>query len=143
MVLLGLVLILLGVAGGLGVYLLATSATQPDVQLSALGVTLATAPVNLFYLGVGVGLLLWLGYVVLRAGIRRSSRRRAQAKVEVQQAKEAQAAKEREWQAQHEAEVAARKAAEEKLARETARTQGSSQPPAGTDGTTASPPQNS
>lgn len=121
MILLGLVLILLGVAGGLGVYLLSASTTQPDVQLSALGVTLATHPVNLFYAGVVVGLLLWLGYVVLRAGIRRSSRRRAQAKVAAQEAKDAQAAKEREWKAQHEAEVAARKEAEDKLAREPAR----------------------
>ncbi|MFV0464313.1 MAG: hypothetical protein ACK5MP_14155 [Nostocoides sp.] len=121
MILLGFVLILLGVAAGLAVYLLATSANQSTLELSAFGLTVNVAPVDLLYAGLIILAVVWLGYVVLRSGFRSSAKRRAQAKVDAQRAKDEQAAREREWQAQHEAEVAARKEAEQKLAAETAR----------------------
>lgn len=79
MVLLGVVLILL--AAGAGVLLFAGTAQLEDtVDVELLGGTLSVPPLALLVTGMVVISLFWLGWAVLRAGLRHNKRRRVQAK---------------------------------------------------------------
>lgn len=79
MVLLGVVLVLL--AAGAGVLLFVGTARLTDtVDISILGGTLSLPPLTLLITGMVVITLFWLGWALMRAGLRRGKRRRLQAK---------------------------------------------------------------
>ena len=79
MVLLGVILVLL--AAGAGVVLVAGTAQLTDsVEIDVLGGTLAIPPLTLLITGMVVISVFWLGWVLLRGGLRRSKRRRVEAK---------------------------------------------------------------
>ena len=93
MVLLGVVLVLL--AAGAGVLLFAGTAQLTDtVDVELLGGTLSLPPLALLITGMVVISLFWLGWAVLRGGLRHNKRRRAQAKESAAAAKEHAAAAE-------------------------------------------------
>ena len=90
MVLLGVILVLLAAAAG--VLLLAGTAQLTDtVDVEILGGTLSLPPLTLLVTGMVVISLFWLGWAMLRAGLRHGKRRRLQAK-EAAAAAEAQRA---------------------------------------------------
>ena len=79
MVLLGVLLVLL--AAGAGVVLVAGTAQLTDsVQIDVLGGTLSIPPLTLLVTGMVVISVFWLGWVILRSGLRRGRRHRAEAK---------------------------------------------------------------
>ncbi|WP_392543261.1 hypothetical protein [Oryzobacter telluris] len=79
MVLLGLILILL--AAGAGVLLFAGTAQITDtVDVSILGGTLSLPPLTLLVTGMVVISVFWLGWVLMRGGLRRGKRKRVEAK---------------------------------------------------------------
>jgi hypothetical protein len=79
MVLLGVILVLLAAAAG--VVLFAGTAQLTDtVDIDVLGGTLSLPPLTLLVTGMVVISVFWLGWALLRGGLRRSSRRRAEAK---------------------------------------------------------------
>jgi hypothetical protein len=79
MVLLGIILILVAVAAG--VLLFAGTAQLTDtVDISILGGTLSLPPLTLLVTGMVVISLFWLGWALMRAGLRRGKRRRVEAK---------------------------------------------------------------
>lgn len=95
MVLLGIVLILL--AAGAGVALFAGTAQLEDtVDVGLLGGTLSLPPLALLITGMVVISLFWLGWAILRGGLRHNKKRRVQAKEDAAAAKvDAAAAEER------------------------------------------------
>lgn len=99
MVLLGVVLVLL--AAGAGVLLFAGTAQLTDtVDVELLGGTLSLPPLALLITGMVVISLFWLGWVVLRAGLRHNKRRRTQAKEDAAAAEERRVAEEKRLQAE-------------------------------------------
>jgi type VI protein secretion system component VasK len=79
MVLLGVILVLL--AAGAGVLLfLATAQITDTVDISILGGTLSLPPLTLLITGMVLISLFWLGWAMLRGGLRRAKRRRLEAK---------------------------------------------------------------
>ncbi|GAA4410036.1 hypothetical protein GCM10023168_29270 [Fodinibacter luteus] len=79
MVLLGVLLVLLAAAAG--VLLFAGTAQLTDtVDVEILGGTLSLPPLTLLVTGMVVISLFWLGWAILRSGLRRGKRRRVQAK---------------------------------------------------------------
>lgn len=79
MVLLGLILILVAVAAG--VLLFAGTAQLTDtVDISILGGTLSLPPLTLLVTGMVVISLFWLGWALMRGGLRRGKRKRVEAK---------------------------------------------------------------
>ncbi|MFQ6172212.1 hypothetical protein ACK8HX_11450 [Oryzobacter sp. R7] len=79
MVLLGLILVLL--AAGAGVLLFAGTARLTDtVDIEILGGTLSLPPLTLLVTGMVVITVFWLGWALLRAGLRRGKRKRVEAK---------------------------------------------------------------
>lgn len=79
MVLLGVLLVLL--AAGAGVVLVAGTAQLTDsVQIDVLGGTLSVPPLTLLVTGMVVISVFWLGWVILRSGLRRGRRHRTEAK---------------------------------------------------------------
>lgn len=79
MLVLGLILILVGLAvGGYTVAAGLPSQQGTDVSLSLLGLTVQTSAVVVFALGALTLLLLELGVLALRSGARKSARRRAE-----------------------------------------------------------------
>jgi uncharacterized membrane protein len=99
MVLLGLVLILL--AAGAGVALFAGTAQLEDtVDVGLLGGTLSLPPLALLITGMVVISLFWLGWAVLRGGLRHNKRRRVQAKEDAAAAEERRVAEEKRLQAE-------------------------------------------
>ena len=79
MVLLGLILVLL--AAGAGVLLFAGTAQLTDtVDISILGGTLSLPPLTLLVTGMVVITVFWLGWALLRGGLRRGKRKRVEAK---------------------------------------------------------------
>lgn len=79
MVLLGVILVLL--AAGAGVLLFAGTAQLTDtVDVSILGGTLSLPPLTLLVTGMVVISVFWLGWVLLRGGLRRGKRKRVEAK---------------------------------------------------------------
>lgn len=97
MVLLGVILILLAVAAG--VLLFAGTAQLTDtVDVEILGGTLSLPPLTLLVTGMIVISLFWLGWAMLRAGLRHNKRRRAQAKEAAASAEAQRVADERRMQ---------------------------------------------
>lgn len=79
MVLLGLILVLL--AAGAGVLLFAGTARLTDtVDIAVLGGTLSLPPLTLLVTGMVVITVFWLGWALLRGGLRRGKRKRVEAK---------------------------------------------------------------
>jgi hypothetical protein len=79
MVLLGVILVLL--AAGAGVLLfLGTAQITDTVDITILGGTLSLPPLTLLITGMVLISLFWLGWAMLRGGLRRGKRRRTEAK---------------------------------------------------------------
>lgn len=79
MVLLGVILVLL--AAGAGVLLFIGTAQITDtVDITILGGTLSLPPLTLLITGMVLITLFWLGWAMLRGGLRRNKRRRVDAK---------------------------------------------------------------
>ncbi len=79
MVLLGVILVLLAAAAG--VVLFAGTAQLTDtVDIDVLGGTLSLPPLTLLVTGMIVISVFWLGWALMRGGLRRSRRRRVEAK---------------------------------------------------------------
>ena len=79
MVLLGVILVLL--AAGAGVLLfIGTSQITDTVDITILGGTFSLPPLTLLITGMVLISLFWLGWAMLRGGLRRGKRRRVQAK---------------------------------------------------------------
>jgi uncharacterized membrane protein len=99
MVLLGIVLILL--AAGAGVALFAGTAQLDDtVDVGLLGGTLSLPPLALLITGMVVISLFWLGWAILRGGLRHNKKRRVQAKEDAAAAEERRVAEEKRLQAE-------------------------------------------
>lgn len=92
MVLLGVILVLLAAAAGV-VLVAGTAQLTDSVEIDVLGGTLAIPPMTLLITGMVVISVFWLGWVLLRSGLRRSKRRRVEAK-EAATAREAERAEE-------------------------------------------------
>ncbi len=92
MVLLGVILVLLAAAAGV-VLVAGTAQLTDSVEIDVLGGTLAIPPLTLLITGMVVISVFWLGWVLLRGGLRRSKRRRVEAK-EAAAAREAERAEE-------------------------------------------------
>ena len=92
MVLLGVILVLLAAAAGV-VLVAGTAQLTDSVDIDVLGGTLAIPPLTLLIPGMNVISVFWLGWALLRSGLRRSKRRRVEAK-EAAAAREAERAEE-------------------------------------------------
>ena len=79
MVLLGVILVLLAAAAGV-VLIAGTAQLTDSVQIDVLGGTLSIPPLTLLITGMVVISVFWLGWAMLRGGLRRSKRRRVEAK---------------------------------------------------------------
>lgn len=75
MILLGLILLVLGVALGLVAYLAATPSTQ-TIELTEFGFTRASGPLELLIIGAVAMLLVWLGWSAMSVTMRRRARLR-------------------------------------------------------------------
>ena len=79
MVLLGVILVLLAAAAGV-VLVAGTAQLTDSVKIDVLGGTLGIPPLTLLITGMVVISIFWLGWALLRSGLRRSKRRRVEAK---------------------------------------------------------------
>jgi hypothetical protein len=79
MVLIGVILVLLAAAAGV-VLIAGTAQLTDSVQIDVLGGTLSIPPLTLLITGMVVISVFWLGWVLLRGGLRRSKRRRVESK---------------------------------------------------------------
>ena len=79
MVLIGVILVLLAAAAGV-VLIAGTAQLTDSVQIDVLGGTLSIPPLTLLITGMIVISVFWLGWVLLRGGLRRGKRRRVEAK---------------------------------------------------------------
>jgi hypothetical protein len=120
MVLLGVILVLLAAAAGV-VLIAGTAQLTDSVQIDVLGGTLSIPPLTLLVTGMVVISVFWLGWVMLRGGLRRARRRRVEAK-EAAAAAETRRREEAEEQKRLQDEFAARERAlvEERRLREQA-----------------------
>lgn len=108
MIFIGILLIIVAAVLGTLLFLGTAQLTDP-VQVGVLGGTLELPPLSLVIAGAIIVVLLWLGWVTLRVGIRRASRRRKDAKENARLADEQRKQQEREMQegfAQREAALA-------------------------------------
>jgi len=87
MIVLGVILILLAVAAGL-VFFAGTSQLTDTVDIDILGGTLSFPPLALLITGMVVITVFWFGWFLLRSGMRRNRRQRAQAKEDARLAEE-------------------------------------------------------
>lgn len=102
MILLGVILILIAAAAGISFYTGALQLTD-TVDIEVLGGSISIPPVALLIAGAVIISVFWLGWALLRSGIKRSSRKRKEAKEAVRaaearataQTQEAQTAKAR------------------------------------------------
>lgn len=109
MILLGILLIVLAVAGGTLLYVGTSQLTDP-IDVEVLGGTLGLPPLAMLIAGALVVVVLWIGWILLSVGIRRAARRRKEAKAAARAAQEELAARERDLQegyAAHERQLAA------------------------------------
>ncbi len=120
MVLLGVILVLLAAAAGV-VLVAGTARLTDSVQIDVLGGTLSIPPLTLLITGMVVISIFWLGWVLLRGGLRRTKRRRVEAK-EAAAAEEARRRDEAQQTKRMQGEFAAREQAllEERRLREEA-----------------------
>jgi len=79
MVLLGVILVLLAAAAGV-VLIAGTAQLTDSVEIDLLGGTLSIPPLTLLVTGMVVISVFWLGWVLLRSGLRRGRRQRVAAK---------------------------------------------------------------
>ena len=79
MVVVGVVLVLLAAAAGV-LLVVATGQLTDTVDIPVLGGTLSVPPLTLLVTGMVVITLFWLGWALLRGGVRRGKRRRVEAK---------------------------------------------------------------
>lgn len=79
MVLLGVILVLLAAAAGVLLFI-GTAQLTDTVDIPVLGGILSLPPLTLLITGMVVITLFWLGWAMLRGGMRRSKRRRVEAK---------------------------------------------------------------
>ncbi len=79
MVLLGVILVLLAAAAGV-VLIAGTAQLTDSVQIDLLGGTLSIPPLTLLVTGMIVISVFWLGWAMLRGGLRRAKRHRVEAK---------------------------------------------------------------
>lgn len=79
MVLLGVILVLLAAAAGV-VLIAGTAQLTDSVDIDVLGGTLSLPPLTLLVTGMVVISVFWLGWAMLRNGLRRGKRRRVEAK---------------------------------------------------------------
>lgn len=94
MVLLGVILVLL--AAGAGVLLFVGTAQLTDtVDITILGGTLSLPPLTLLVTGMVVISLFWLGWALLRGGLRRGKRRRTESKEAAREAEARRVAEEK------------------------------------------------
>ncbi len=92
MILLGVILVLLAAAAGV-VLVAGTAQLTDSVEIDVLGGTLGIPPLTLLITGMVVISIFWLGWALLRSGLRRNKRRRVEAK-EAEAAREAERAEE-------------------------------------------------
>jgi hypothetical protein len=120
MVLLGVILVLIAAAAGV-VLVAGTAQLTDSVQIDVLGGTLSIPPLTLLITGMVVISVFWLGWVMLRGGLRRAKRHRVEAK-EAAAAEEARRREEAQEQKRLQDEFAAREQAliEERRLREQA-----------------------
>ncbi len=102
MILIGLLLILVALAGGAFLFAGTSGLSSQKIDIDLLGVTVSLPPLSLAISGALVVLILWLGWALLRSGTKRSARLRREGKEQARVAKEAQATKERQWAAERE-----------------------------------------
>ncbi|GGL42225.1 hypothetical protein H9L10_11310 [Phycicoccus endophyticus] len=120
MVLLGVVLVLLGL--GLGALLVAGSVRLDDpVPVHVLGGTIELPPVVFLVSGMVVISIFWLGWVVLRTGLKRGHRRRVEAREARKAAEEERLAQEQRMKEEVEARERALEAERRRHEEETAR----------------------
>ena len=81
MIILGLILVLLAVAAGILLFS-GTAQLTDSVDIDVLGGTISLPPLALLITGAAVISVFWLGWALMRSGIKRSSRRRRAAKEE-------------------------------------------------------------
>ena len=141
MVLLGVILVLLAAAAGV-VLVAGTAQLTDSVEIDVLGGTLAIPPLTLLITGMIVISVFWLGWALLRGGLRRSRRRRVEAK-EAATAREAERAEEQrrmqeEFAAREQALTEERRRREEAEALVTDQHQGGASVSGGTTRTTGS-----
>ncbi len=79
MIVLGVVLVLVAAAVGVGL-IGALAQITPSVELDVPGGTLSLPPVAVLVTGMVLVAVFWLGWVLLRSGVRRNRRQRAEAK---------------------------------------------------------------
>lgn len=80
-IILGLILVLLAVAAGILLFE-ATSQLSDGVDFDVLGASISLPPLALLITGAAVITVFWLGWVLLRQGVKRGARRRRAAKEE-------------------------------------------------------------
>ncbi len=97
MILIGLLLILLAAAVGTLLFI-GTQQITDTTDIDSLGGTLGLPPLALLIAGALTISIFWLGWALLRSGIRRSSKRRARAKEQARVAEEERVARERQLQ---------------------------------------------
>ena len=103
MIILGLILIVLALAGALFLFV-GTSALDP-IQLEVLNQTYSMSPLALVIAGAVAMTLLWWGWALVRIGTRRRVRKSREAKEAARQAELDRAAREKENQAKWEREL--------------------------------------
>ena len=96
-IILGLILVLLAVAAGILLFE-GTSALTDGVDIDVLGGTISLPPLALLLTGAAVISVFWLGWALMRHGIKRGSRRRRQAKEEAAVAEQRRVDSERKMQ---------------------------------------------
>lgn len=97
MIILGLILVLLAVGAGILLFE-GTSALTDGVDIDILNGTISLPPLALLLTGAAVISVFWLGWALMRSGIKRGSRRRRQAKEEAAQAEQRRVETERRMQ---------------------------------------------
>jgi len=96
-IILGLILVLLAVAAGILLFE-GTSALTDGVDIDILNGTISLPPLALLLTGAAVISVFWLGWALMRHGIKRGSRRRRQAKEEAALAEQRRVDSERRMQ---------------------------------------------
>lgn len=97
MIILGLILVLLAVAAGILLFE-GTSALTDGVDIDVLNGTISLPPLALLLTGAAVISVFWLGWALIRHGVKRGSRRRRQAKEEAALAEQRRVESERKMQ---------------------------------------------
>lgn len=87
MILLGILLVAIALGGG-ALLFVGTSGLESTITIPVLGASINLPPLALFLAGAVAVLLLWMGWALLRGGVRRSARQRREAKENARLAEE-------------------------------------------------------